>query len=53
MAERKSHTCSDFGRLVEEDCDCGGCSTGDVDGSVSDGDGSRSDEDTSKGCWVV
>jgi hypothetical protein len=32
VAERKSHTCSDFGRfVVEEDCDCECCSTGDVD----------------------
>jgi len=36
VAERKSHTCSNFGRFVEEDCG----STVDVDGSVSDGDGS-------------
>jgi hypothetical protein len=40
VAERKSHTCSNFGRFVEEDCDCGKISTGDVDRSLSDGDGS-------------
>ena len=37
---RKSHTCSNFGRCVEEGGDCGGFSTGDVDRSLSDGEGS-------------
>jgi hypothetical protein len=32
----RSVTCSDFGRLVVEDC--GGCSMGEGDGTVSDGD---------------
>jgi len=31
-----SITCSDFGRIVVEDC--GGGSMGEVDGSLSDGD---------------
>lgn len=32
----RSITCSDFGRVVVEDC--GGCSKGEAAGSLSDGD---------------